>query len=141
MMEKTEVKIIFSTVDIDDSGVRLPERHEFAGVYSENDSWHYISYKAVDEDGRISSVLVKFADDGLTYRVSGASSSEMIFKKGKSTRCDYKTPYGSIPMVVSTASYSMKILKNDIELKVNYSLKTGSTVMTKREMQIIIKFN
>lgn len=141
-MESSEVKVVFSTVDIDDAGFRMPDSHEFDGHFSEKDGIAYVSYKMTDEEGRVSGVLIKFSDSEMSYKISGVSSSNMKFSVGGRSKCDYMTPFGKLELVVVTSKYLVERKSDNIKITTDYilELRDGSN-MTKREMKINIRLN
>lgn len=102
-------------------------------TYRESRGVYYISYKTED-----SHVLIKAENDMVIVRRTGGYGSEMIYETGKETEFEYRTPYGSIPMRMSTEYVSFMLGEDGGVIELRYILYAGGDKLI-NEMKIKIE--
>lgn len=96
----------------------------YEGTYMDRGEKKYLSYKRVD-DGDECNVLIAFDGNGMTLSQSGALNSKLTFVEGQKTLNDYGTPAGIMQLELYTKQYKVMMLRNTIDLKLNYELVLG----------------
>lgn len=108
-------------------GVTKRTENEFdCEFYKRNESF-YITYNDdADTGANKSRVFLKIQKDAVIMRRMGNFKSVMEFKEGKITDTQYRTPYGSISMQISTSRIINELLEEGGSLSIQYTLVMGN---------------
>jgi len=91
------------------------------GTYYEKNNKKYLSYDETELTGMAGSrVVLIIHKEHLEMHRFGTTKAKMIFKLGKKTKTNYKTPYGLFKMEVITHQLVVNLKKGFI--KVDYDL-------------------
>ena len=107
------------------------------GRYYFKNGKHYVLFDEVMEgvDGVIKSTL-KFTDNYAEVIRSGAASTRMVFEAGKEHMVIYQTPMGPLSISVYTDDIIAELSEEQMNLEINYSLKTEGSVITESTVHL-----
>lgn len=107
------------------------------GQYYFRNGKHYVLFDEVMEgvDGVIKSTL-KFTDSQAELLRSGATSTRMVFEAGKEHMVTYQTPMGPLSISVYTEEIIAELSDEQMNLEINYSLKTEGIVITESTVHL-----
>lgn len=91
------------------------------GRYTEKDGKIYIRYKTSSE-GVEAATLITIDNSAVTIKRSGVSGSAMVYKKDQKTEFQYHTPYGIIPMELTTSKIVTAFDKTGGTLRICYTI-------------------
>lgn len=107
------------------------------GQYFFRNGKHYVVFDEVIEgiDGVMKSTL-KFTENQAELLRSGAASTRMIFEAGKEHMMIYQTPMGPLSISVCTDDVTAEFSEEQMNLEINYSLKTEGVVITENTVHL-----
>lgn len=94
------------------------------GTYYEKNNKKYLSYDETELTGMQGSrvVLIIYKEQVEMHRF-GTTKAKMIFKLGKKTKTNYKTPYGLFEMEVFTNQLVVNLKEGRIKIDYDLSIK------------------
>lgn len=94
------------------------------GTYYEKNNKKYLSYDETELTGMEGSrvVLIIYKEQVEMHRF-GTTKAKMIFKLGKKTKTNYKTPYGLFKMEVVTNQLIVNLKEGHIKIDYDLSIK------------------
>lgn len=100
---------------------------------------HYVVYDEVLEglEGTVKSTI-KFTDEMVELIRNGPASTRMVFQPGHEHMAIYQTPMGPLSISLYTEDLTMEISEEQMELKIDYSLKTEGIVVSESTVNIKI---
>lgn len=109
------------------------------GQYFQKNGKHYVLFEEVMEglEGVIKSTI-KFTEDSVELFRSGAASTRMVFQKDREHQMIYQTPMGPLSMSVYTDQLLTEIGEEQVNLTIDYSLKTEGVVITESTVRMNI---
>lgn len=94
------------------------------GTYYEKNNKKYLSYDETELTGMEGSRVVLIIDkEQLEMHRFGTTKAKMIFKLGKKTKTNYKTPYGLFEMEVFTNQLVVNLKEGRIKIDYDLSIK------------------
>ncbi len=78
----------------------------------------YTDYASVDDNRTV----ISFNEDTLIMTKLGEINTEMLFKEGMRTNCDYQTPYGNFEIGIYTNKLSIRADKKGAKIKLEYNI-------------------
>ena len=112
--------------------MRTRSRAVYEKVFEENGSGgagegtcaaHVFRYRETDpQSGAVTESVIRFAGEGGSMERTGAVSTRMRFAPGEVTDCVYDTPFGSIPMPISTRPVAMREVGDNFPARLRYRL-------------------
>ena len=112
--------------------MRTRSRAVYEKVFEENGSGgagegtcaaHVFRYRETDpQSGAVTESVIRFAGEGGSMERTGAVSTRMRFAPGEETECVYDTPFGSIPMTISTHLVAVREVGNNFHARIRYRL-------------------
>ena len=107
------------------------------GRYEKTDKGYIAQYSdyASEDANR---TVISFGDDTLIMTKLGEINTEMLFKEGMRTNCDYQTPYGSFEIGIYTNRLEIKANENsaNINLEYNIDFNYGFAAVNKLEIKV-----
>ncbi|MCI8372267.1 MAG: DUF1934 domain-containing protein [Lachnospiraceae bacterium] len=111
------------STDFDDS---TPVEIITPAEYYTRNGKHYILYNELNEDHTGNTkTKIKIADDYVEISKNGASSTNMLFEKGKKNLTCYSTPFGSLMLAVNTSHIAFSQEQSQLSLKIDYLLEAN----------------
>lgn len=109
------------------------------GQYFQKNGKHYVLFEEVMEglEGVIKSTI-KFTEDSVELFRSGAAATRMVFQKDREHQMIYQTPMGPLSMSVYTDQFLAEIGEEQVNLTIDYSLKTEGVVITESTVRMNI---
>lgn len=87
---------------------------------------HYILYNEISEDtNEITKAKIKIDNNCVEITKKGASSTNMLFEKGKKNLTCYNTPFGSLMLAINTNQISFSKEENQLSLRIDYFLEAN----------------
>ncbi len=78
----------------------------------------YTDYSSADEN----KTVISFNDDTLIMTKLGEINTEMFFKEGVRTSCDYQTPYGNFEIGIYTSRLEIKTGSKGAKIRLEYNI-------------------
>lgn len=107
------------------------------GRYEKTDKGYIAQYSdyASEDANR---TVISFGDDTLIMTKLGEINTEMLFKEGMRTNCDYQTPYGSFEIGIYTNRLEIKANENSANIKLEYNIdfNYGFAAVNKLEIKV-----
>lgn len=110
-----------------------------ADYYSRNGT-HYLLYEEPVE-GTSESVksTLKIKKNCVELLKKGTVQVHLVFEQGKTHVNQYDTPYGMIPVEISTGEVSVKEDEHDIHVVLNYRLDLGGDFLADSQVTLHVK--
>lgn len=111
------------------------------GSYGKKNGERYIVYKEYSDDipPQVTKSMLKVEKDKVTLSRNGFSKYKLILEKGVRHKCEYSTEVGFFILGVYTESIENKLTDDGGTLSISYSLDIDSNLISKHELNIIIK--
>ncbi len=111
------------------------------GTYDRKGNTQYILYKEYSEDNppKETTFLIKIEGNIVTLSRDGFSKYKLILEKGVRHKCEYSTEEGSFILGVFTENIDNKLTDYGGTLSISYSLDIDSSLISKNELNVIIK--
>lgn len=134
------VKITIHTIQTRD-GQKNEIKLTQEGQYFKKGEHHYVLYdEAVEDSSEIIKNRMKFSDNFMEVTKKGALSSEMHFETGQNYPAEYRTPFGTMQLAMSTSNYYLNCTdEHHITIGVNYDLEADGSLIANCRMQIQIE--
>lgn len=112
-----------------------------AGTYYFKDGKHYIFFEEVAEgiSGVTKTQIRLKGNECLEVMKKGISNMHMVFEKGKTNRCFYKTPFGELNLGISTGRIVVDEKEDNINVRVEYALDVNYDPLADCVIRINIK--
>ena len=108
------------------------------GTYDIRNGMHYIHYEEVSEDnGDISSNLIKISTQRIEMIKKGSISTQMSFDLRNDTKALYQTPFGNLNFNIHTVYLKVKEREEELIAELHYSLSSEEDLIS--DNAIIIK--
>ena len=92
----------------------------------------YTDYATVDENRTV----ISFNEDTLIMTKLGEINTEMFFKEGVRTNCDYQTPYGNFEIGIFTNLLNIKADKKGAKIKLEYNIDFNYGFAAENKLEI-----
>lgn len=134
-----DIILTISGLHVTDGEMDDPVEIMSPGQYYFKNGKHYVLYDEVMEgvEGVIKSTL-KFTEEQVELFRSGAASTRMIFQKQQEHMAVYQTPMGPLSISLYTDDIISDIREDQMNLEINYSLKTEGIVLTESTVRLNI---
>jgi len=94
------------------------------GTYYEKNNKKYLSYDETELTGMAGSrVVLIIHKEHLEMHRFGTTKAKMVFKLGKTTKTDYKTPYGHFKMEIITHQLVVNLKDGCIKIEYDLNIK------------------
>ena len=94
------------------------------GTYYEKNNKKYLSYDETELTGMVGSrVVLIIHKEHLEMHRFGTTKAKMVFKLGKTTKTNYKTPYGLFKMEVITHQLVVNLKEGRIKIDYDLNIK------------------
>lgn len=122
---KKEVIINISGLQLDVSSEEPIELMTTGAYYLKNGK-HYIMYDELTDDSQIVKNRLKISPKVVEVTKKGASSSHMVFERGKENLTYYDTPFGSLLLGINTSKIDLQETEDSMALHIDYGLSINS---------------
>lgn len=122
---KKEVIINISGLQLDVSSEEPIELMTTGAYYLKNGK-HYIVYDELTDDSQIVKNRLKISPKVVEVTKKGASSSHMVFERGKENLTYYDTPFGSLLLGINTSKIDLQETEDSMALHIDYGLSINS---------------
>ena len=116
-----EVIINISGLQLD-AGTEEPIELMTTGDYYLKNGKHYVIYDELTDDSQVVKNRLKISPKVVEVTKKGASSSHMVFERGKKNMTFYTTPFGTLQMGIVATGMELNESDNNINMKVDYAL-------------------
>lgn len=127
MSESKNVNLFTKSIQTDKSKEKVEIEFFVEGTYVEKNDYIYITYKESELSGMEgTTTTLKISSNSLSILRFGTYNSKLEFRQNEKTLTNYQTPYGSIPITITTGLLEVDLHqgeKSNIHLK--YTLKTA----------------
>jgi uncharacterized beta-barrel protein YwiB (DUF1934 family) len=141
MSECKNVNLFTKSIQIDSTGEKNEIEPFVEGTCVVKNDSIYITYKESAISGMEgTTTTLKITPDSLSIIRFGSCNSKLEFKKNEKTLTNYQTPYGNIPMTITTKLLQINLCqgeKSNIHLK--YTLEAAGEEPLNNEVVISYK--
>ena len=120
-----EVIINISGLQLD-AGTEEPIELMTTGDYYLKNGKHYVIYDELTDDSQVVKNRLKISPKVVEVTKKGASSSHMVFERGKETLTYYDTPFGSLLLGINTSKIDLEEKEDSMALHIDYGLSINS---------------
>lgn len=128
-------------------GIQLGMEEEFLtvcvpGNYHLANGKHFIQYEEKSEEKVITKNILKISPASVVLTRSAQQAtrhSQMFFELNETTRTDYPTPYGNLPLDIKTNKITVNEASNIIEVTLEYSLFSNDAQLSDNVLSIIVE--
>lgn len=120
-----EVIINISGLQLD-AGTEEPIELMTTGDYYLKNGKHYVIYDELTDDSQVVKNRLKISPKVVEVTKKGASSSHMVFERGKENLTYYDTPFGSLLLGISTSKIDLEEKEDSMALHIDYGLSINS---------------
>ena len=120
-----EVIINISGLQLD-AGTEEPIELMTTGDYYLKNGKHYVIYDELTDDSQVVKNRLKISPKVVEVTKKGASSSHMVFERGKENLTYYDTPFGSLLLVINTSKIDLEEKEDSMALHIDYGLSINS---------------
>ena len=112
-----------------------------AGTYYFKDGKHYIFFEEVVEgiSGVTKTQIRLTGKETLEVMKKGVSNMHMVFEKGKTNRCFYRTPLGELNLGICTGKIVVDDTEDNINIRAEYVLDVNYEPLADCTIKINIK--
>ena len=112
-----------------------------AGTYYFKDGKHYIFFEEVAEGipGVTKAQIRLKGRECLEVIKKGIANMHMVFEKGETNRCIYKTPFGELNLGISTSRIIVNEQEDNIDIQVEYAMDVNYDPLADCVIKINIK--
>ena len=119
----SEVLLIVSGEETYADGHKDSTRTYSRAVYETGDGFRRFRYREEDPESRaVTESVIEFSSEGCSIVRTGAVNVKMRFVPDEETRCDYDTPFGSIPMEILTRLVAERQIGENFHARIRYRL-------------------
>ena len=124
---------------MDDDTPEPVEIWTVADYYFRNDT-HYLLYEEpVEGSSQSVKTTLKIRKKCVEILKKGPVQVHMAFEQGKTNTTHYDTPYGNIPVGISTDEIHMTADEHDIHVELSYSLDLGGDFLADSKVTLHVK--
>ena len=120
-----EVIINISGLQLD-AGTEEPIELMTTGDYYLKNGKHYVIYDELTDDSQVVQNRLKISPKVVEVTKKGASSSHMVFERGKENLTYYDTPFGSLLLGINTSKIDLEEKEDSMALHIDYGLSINS---------------
>ena len=120
-----EVIINISGLQLD-AGTEEPIELMTTGDYYLKNGKHYVIYDELTDDSQVVKNRLKNSPKVVEVTKKGASSSHMVFERGKENLTYYDTPFGSLLLGINTSKIDLEEKEDSMALHIDYGLSINS---------------
>ena len=120
-----EVIINISGLQLD-AGREEPIELMTTGDYYLKNGKHYVIYDELTDDSQVVKNRLKISPKVVEVTKKGASSSHMVFERGKENLTYYDTPFGSLLLGINTSKIDLEEKEDSMALHIDYGLSINS---------------
>ena len=120
-----EVIINISGLQLD-AGTEEPIELMTTGDYYLKNGKHYVIYDELTDDSQVVKNRLKISPKVVEVTKKGASSSHMVFERGKENLTYYDTPFGSLLLGINTSKIDLEEKEDSMALHIVYGLSINS---------------
>ena len=120
-----EVIINISGLQLD-AGTEEPIELMTTGDYYLKNGKHYVIYDELTDDSQVVKNRLKISPKVVDVTKKGASSSHMVFERGKENLTYYDTPFGSLLLGINTSKIDLEEKEDSMALHIDYGLSINS---------------
>lgn len=120
-----EVIINISGLQLD-AGTEEPIELMTTGDYYLKNGKHYVIYDELTDDSQVVKNRLKISPKVVEVTKKGASSSHMVFERGKENLTYYDTPFGSLLLGINTSKIDLEEKEDSMVLHIDYGLSINS---------------
>ena len=120
-----EVIINISGLQLD-AGTEEPIELMTTGDYYLKNGKHYVIYDELTDDSQVVKNRLKISPKVVEVTKKGASSSHMVFERGKENLTYYDTPFGSLLLGINTSKLDLEEKEDSMALHIDYGLSINS---------------
>ena len=120
-----EVIINISGLQLD-AGTEEPIELMTTGDYYLKNGKHYVIYEELTDDSQVVKNRLKISPKVVEVTKKGASSSHMVFERGKENLTYYDTPFGSLLLGINTSKIDLEEKEDSMALHIDYGLSINS---------------
>lgn len=120
-----EVIINISGLQLD-AGTEEPIELMTTGDYYLKNGKHYVIYDELTDDSQVVKNRLKISPKIVEVTKKGASSSHMVFERGKENLTYYDTPFGSLLLGINTSKIDLEEKEDSMALHIDYGLSINS---------------
>jgi uncharacterized beta-barrel protein YwiB (DUF1934 family) len=136
-----KINLFTKSTQIDKTGDKTEIEFYAEGNYVEKNNYIYITYKESEISGMEgTTTTLKMDSNSLSILRFGTYNSKLEFRQNEKTLTNYETPYGNIPIIISTSLLEVDLRqgeKSNIHLK--YSLEAAGEEPLNNEVVISYK--
>ena len=112
-----------------------------AGTYYFKDGKHYIFFEEVAEGlpGVTKTQIRLTGKETLEVMKKGISNMHMVFEKGKTNRCLYKTPFGELDLGICTNELLVDEKEDNINIQAEYAMDVNDEPLAECTIKINIR--
>lgn len=112
-----------------------------AGTYYFKDGKHYIFFEEVAEGipGVTKTQIRLTGKETLEVMKKGISNMHMVFEKGKTNRCLYKTPFGELDLGICTREFLVDEQQDNINIQAEYAMDVNYEPLAECTIKIHIR--
>lgn len=107
-------------------GTEEPIELMTTGDYFLKNGKHYIMYDELTDDSQVVKNRLKISPKIVEVTKRGASSSHMVFERGKENLTYYDTPFGSLLLGINTSKIDLEEKEDSMALHIDYGLSINS---------------
>lgn len=135
-----DVRITIKGYHTIDGAEQEPVVTSARGRYAFRNGRHFVRYeeKLPDNEG-VSKAMVRFSDDGLFVKKTGAYESQMEFREGKRLPVHYRTPAGDVAFEVEADAVEYEERDGQLEIRVQYGLHAGGSRIQDSRVEISVR--
>ena len=141
MIEVKNVNLFTKSIQIDKTGDKNEIEFFVEGNYVVKNDYIYITYKESPISGMAgTTTTLKISANSLSILRFGTYNSKLEFRRNEKTLTNYQTPYGNIPITITTKLLEVDLRqgeKSNIHLK--YSLEAAGEEPLNNEVIISYK--
>ena len=120
-----EVIINISGLQLD-AGTEEPIELMTTGDYYLKNGKHYVIYDELTDDSQVVKNRLKISPKVVEVTKKGASSSHIVFERGKENLTYYDTPFGSLLLGINTSKIDLEEKEDSMALHIDYGLSINS---------------
>ena len=120
-----EVIINISGLQLD-AGTEEPIELMTTGDYYLKNGKHYVICDELTDDSQVVKNRLKISPKVVEVTKKGASSSHMVFERGKENLTYYDTPFGSLLLGINTSKIDLEEKEDSMALHIDYGLSINS---------------
>ena len=115
----------------------LPIEVTTCGEYYFEDGMHCIKYDEIaEEEGQVTTILLKAGDEAVEMIRSGFTNAQMFFAVGEPHVTSYELPFGILNMTTNTTDITVDAKDEEINIDIRYELSMNDEHVSDNTMKI-----